>query len=304
MALSFQSLYTLYQQHTGDNSSSNTTIGKARINDAHRSLVALHDWYFAEKTQTFTTQANVYQYALPYDFSRMVHITIQNSSRWYSLQEVPSHDEWQRVQMFRTTYTSNIPQLYHITGDNIEIYPVPSANGDVPNNATYYYTQRVVDMQYDDYTTGTVTLTNASTDVPGSGTTFTAAMVGEWLQGPDKRWYKIGTFTSTTDIGLQKAFAGTTVSGAAYTIGELPLIPEDYHPLLWYEPVATYWMMKKEPQQAAYYQALYDKGKDEFFNAYSKRTRAQIMRDPHSNRFGVPYLASSSWPDPDWNGYY
>lgn len=217
------------------------------------------------------------------------------------MQEVASHDEWQKIQMFRTTYTSNIPQLYHITGDQIEIYPVPSADGDVANNATYYYTQRVVDMQYDDYAAGTVTLTNASIDVPGNTTVFTAAMAGRWIQGPDKRWYKIKAFVSTTDLTLQKAFQGTTGASLSYTIGELPIIPEDYHPLLWYQPVATYWMMKKEVQQAAYYQALYDKGKDEFFNAYSKRTRAQILRQPRMNEFGVPYLAASSWADPDFS---
>lgn len=299
MALSWTNLYTVYQQHTGDSSTANTTIGKSRINDTHKSLMAMHDWYFAEKTANFTTIANTYQYNLPYDYSRLVGVTIQNSSRFYSLQEVASHDEWQKVQMFRTTYTSDIPELYHITGDQMEIYPVTSSNG-TANNGTFYYTKRVVDMQYDDYITGTVTLTNASTVVTGSGTTFTASMVGEFIQGPDKQWYELATFTSTTVMGLKKAFQGTTGSSFAYTIGQLPLIPEDYHALLWYSPVATYWMMKKETAQAAYYQALYDKGRDEMFNSYSKRTRAQILRSPHSHRFGVPQLAASSWQDPDY----
>ncbi len=299
MALSWQSLYTIYQQQTGDSSTANTTIGKARINDTHKTLMAMHDWFFAEKTANFTTTANIYKYDLPYDYMRMNAVTVQISSRFYSLQEVASHDEWQKVQMFRSTYTNNIPELYHITGDQMEMYPIPSANGDA-NNGTYYYVNRVVDMQYDDYATATVTLTNGSTVVTGSGTTFTAAMVGEWIQGPDKRWYKLATFTSTTIMGLAKAFQGTTGSALSYTIAELPQIPEDYHSLLWYQPVAIYWMMKKETQQAAYYQALYDKGRDEMFNAYSKRTRAQILRQPHSHRFGVPQLAASAWQDDDY----
>src|SRR5258708_9278213 len=299
MALTFSSLKTIYQQHTGDSSTANTTIGANRINDTNKSLFAMHDWYFAEKIFNFQTKANVYQYDLPYDYSRMVGVTIQISGRWYSLQEVASHDEWQKVQMFRTTYTSNIPELYHITGDQMEIYPVPSADGDV-NNGTYYYTQRIVDMQYDDYVTGTVTLTNASTVVTGSGTTFDATMIGRFLQGPDKRWYKIATFTSTTVLGLQKAFQGTTGAGLSYTIGEISLIPEDHHNLLWRSPVASYWLLKKEPAQATYYQALYDEGKDDLFNAYSKRTRAQILRHPMTHRFGVPQLAASSWQDSDY----
>lgn len=299
MAITWQGLYTNYTDHTGDASAANLTIGKNRINDTNKSLLGMHDWYFAEKTANFTSTANIYQYNLPFDYSRMIGVTIQIGGRFYSLQEVPSHDEWQRVQMFRTTYTSNIPELYHITGDQMEIYPVPSSTGDA-NNGTYYYTKRVVDMQYDDYSAGTVTLTNNSTVVTGSGTTFTASMVGRFIEGPDKRWYELATFTSTTVMGLKKAFQGTTGSAFAYVIGEISLIPEDYHALLWYQPVATYWMLKKEVQQAGYYQALYDKGRDEMFNAYSKRTRAQIMRSPHSQRFGVPDLAAGTWADSDW----
>src|SRR6266576_2053302 len=198
MAISFSELYTIYAQHTGDSSTANTAIGKSRINDTHKELMAAHDWYFAEKTANFTTVANTYTYNLPYDYGRLVGVTIQISSIFYTLTEVASHDEWQKIQRYRSTYTSNIPELYHITGDAMEIYPVPSSNGDA-SNGTFYYVKRVADMQYDNYTTGTVTLTNASTVVTGSGTTFTAAMVGRFIKGNlDGRYYEIATFTSTT----------------------------------------------------------------------------------------------------------
>src|SRR6267142_395562 len=162
MAISFSELSTIYNQHTGDASTANTTIGKSRINDTHKSLLAAHDWYFAEKTQAFTTAINDYTYDLPYDYGRLVGVTIQISGVFYTLTEVSSHDEWQKIQRYRTTYTSNIPELYHITGDSMEIYPVPSSNGDA-DNGTFYYVKRVAEMQYDNYVTGTVTLTNAST---------------------------------------------------------------------------------------------------------------------------------------------
>ena len=81
-------------------------------------------------------------------------------------------------------------------------------------------------------------------------------------------------------MALKKSFQGTTASSLAYTIGEVPIIPEDYHNLLWYQPVATYWMMKKETDQASYYQSLFERGRKEFFNAYSKRSRIQILNPP------------------------
>ena len=115
----------------------------------------------------------------------------------------------------------------------MEIYPFPTAAG-TADYGTFYYVKRVVDMQYDDYTTGTVTLTNASAVVTGASTTFTAAMVGRYIKGNlDARWYELSTFTSTTVMGLKKTFQGTTASALAYTIGEMPLIPEEYHNLLY-----------------------------------------------------------------------
>lgn len=303
MALSFQSLYQKYQQDTADATAANTAAGKARINDTYKELMAAHDWYFAEKTFSFTTAANDYTYDLPFDFGRIVGVTILISGTTYTLTEVPSHDEWQKIQRYRTTYTSNIPELYHITGDQVEIYPVPSNNGDA-DCGTFYYIKRVVDMQYDDYTTSTITLTNASTVVTGSGTTFTAAMVGRFIKGNlDARYYELSTFTSTTVMGLKKSFQGTTAGSLAYTISELPLIPEDYHQLLWLQPVATYWQLKKEPALAAYYQALYDKNKASFIASYDKRSRIQLLKSPQGNRFGVPQTAVGTWADDDFIGY-
>lgn len=293
MAQSFQDVYTTYQEHTGDTTTGNLTIGKARINDTHKELLAMHDWYFAETTANFTTAANDYQYDLPYNFGRMVSVRIDISDVHYVLKEVSSHDEWQKLHIYRDTSTGDIPEYFHITGDSMEIYPVPTSAGS-SNNGTFHYIKRVVDMTAADYTTGTVTLTNASTTVTGSGTTFTAAMVGRSIKGTtDARWYELLTFTSTTVMVLKKAFQGTTGSGLSYTIGELPLIPEDYHQLLWMQPVSHYWAMKKEPDQAAYYQSLYEKGKREFFNAYDKRSRAQILR-PMSPRNAGGYLGTVS----------
>lgn len=299
MALTFNNLFVIYQDHTGDTSAANIAIGKARINDTHKELVALHDWYFAEKTASFTTGASDNTYDLPYDFGQMVAVDIKIGDVHYTLTEVSSNETWQKIHTYKETYTSDYPIYFHVTGDTVEIYPVPSSAG-ASNNGTYHYRKQVVDMQYDDYTAGTVTLTNASTTITGSSTTFTAAMVGRWLKGNlDSRWYELATFTSTTVMATKKAFQGTTTASLAYTIGEMPIIPEDYHQLLWMQPVALYWAMKKETDQAAYYQALYDKSKKEFFNAYSKRSRSQILKSPTAHTIPIPTAyGANRWSEP------
>jgi hypothetical protein len=310
MSQTFQDLYELYEDHTGDDSAANTTMGKGRINDTHKELLALHDWYFAETTEKFTTAASDYQYNLPYNYGRMVSVRIKIGDVDYVLTEVSNPDQWQSLHTYRETSTSDYPIYFHITGDSMEIFPIPTSAGDT-DNGTFHYVRRVVDMAADDYTTGTITtLANGGTAITGNGSTWTAAMVNRHFKiDADYQWYEISAFTSTTAITLKKAFQGTAISAgsASYTIGEMALIPEDYHQLLWQQPVALYWAMKKEPDQSAYYQALYEKGKKDFFNAYSKRTRSQIIQPIRRYRTPLPDAVGANrwseqtilWSDPN-----
>lgn len=305
MAQTFNDLYTNYTDNCGDTTAANLVIGKNRINDTNKELLAMHDYYFAETSSNFTTGASDYTYDLPYDFGRMIAITIRVGDETYSLEEVPSHDKWQQIHKFRSTETNDIPLAYHITGDRAEIYPIPTAAG-TASYGTFYYVKRVVDMQYADYTTGTASMTNGATALTGSGSTWTSAMAGRFFQiDTGARWYEISAFVSTTALTLKKTYQELTATAAAYTIGEISLIPEEYHNLLWYQPVAQYWMLKKETDQAAYYQALYDKGKKEFFNTYANRTRSQILsgRQRSSNRSITAY-GSPRWDEPSyrWGG--
>lgn len=69
------------------------------------------------------------------------------------------------------------------------------------------------------YTTGTVTVTEGSRTVTGSGTTFTSAMVGRYFKlNNQEETYKIISYTSGTSITIDVPFVETTTSGASYTI--------------------------------------------------------------------------------------
>lgn len=78
------------------------------------------------------------------------------------------------------------------------------------------------------YGTGTVTVTLGSRTVTGSGTTWTAAMVGRKFLGPDSAYYKIIGFISTTSITLSEPYQSATASGGVYQIwkDEYVLYPE------------------------------------------------------------------------------
>lgn len=72
------------------------------------------------------------------------------------------------------------------------------------------------------YRTGTVSVTNNSTTVTGTGTDFSAnSRVGDAFQGPDGRWYEVTNIASTTVISILPAYQGTTASGGVYGLAPM-----------------------------------------------------------------------------------
>ncbi len=69
------------------------------------------------------------------------------------------------------------------------------------------------------YRTGTVSVTNGSTSVSGSGTAWIANVApGEALAAPDGRYYEIGAVTADGALALARPYLGATASGQTYEI--------------------------------------------------------------------------------------
>lgn len=71
------------------------------------------------------------------------------------------------------------------------------------------------------YSTGTISVTNDTDEVTGSGTswaTTTNAEVGEYIQLPDGKWYRITVVNSDTSITVEGVYSGSTLAGQAYVI--------------------------------------------------------------------------------------
>lgn len=71
------------------------------------------------------------------------------------------------------------------------------------------------------YTTGTITATNGSATVAGASTvwnTSTNAAVGEYIQLPDTKWYKITAIASDTSLTIERTYQGATLAGQTYKI--------------------------------------------------------------------------------------
>lgn len=83
------------------------------------------------------------------------------------------------------------------------------------------YIQKYGGSTNSNYTTGTISVTNGSPTVTGSGTswsTTTNAEAGEYIKLPDSKWYKILSIGSDTSITIEISYQGSTLAGQSYTI--------------------------------------------------------------------------------------
>lgn len=76
--------------------------------------------------------------------------------------------------------------------------------------------------------TGTADWTNASQTITGHSTTWTTAMKGYKIKGPDNAWYKIASVVSATSLVITQPFQGTTTTlyGNSIWKDEYKLFPE------------------------------------------------------------------------------
>lgn len=56
----------------------------------------------------------------------------------------------------------------------------------------------------------------------------------------DNNWYQIKSIESDTSLTLMTPYQGETASGANYVIGQMPLLLEDFHDIIVYKPLITY----------------------------------------------------------------
>lgn len=69
------------------------------------------------------------------------------------------------------------------------------------------------------YKTGTVSVTQNSNAVIGTGTAFIAnSRVGDGFRGPDGRWYEVTNIASNTALSISPNYEGPTATGGFYAI--------------------------------------------------------------------------------------
>jgi hypothetical protein len=92
---------------------------------------------------------------------------------------------------------------------------------------------------YTNLTNPTIGTTNITMQIVGS-----AIPLNLWLKitapSGDNQWYQISSIESATSLTLVNTYQGGSTSGASYTIGQMPLLLEDFHDILVFDALVTY----------------------------------------------------------------
>lgn len=140
---------------------------------------------------------------------------------------------------------------------------------------------------------GTVSVTSGSTAVTGASTLFTTTvnqqLEGRWIkfsqpQG-DGLWYQIASVNSTTGITLYQPYQGTTISNTSgFTIGQMPLIAEDFHDMLQWKVLSDYFTTIQDEANKANNADKKYKEKQLLLTEYSGTNTINVNLSPKSVR--------------------
>lgn len=294
--LTFTQSYTEVADNCGfsaTTSSQSLTNAKRHINLANRNFMNGSRRYWTNKRVTTNLVQGQTAYTFPEDMVRITTVKIQNGALTLPITLVDSEELWNRITII-PAMTVGYPTQGFIRGRNqLELYPVPSVN--VTNGLIVSYESRMRDMTLDDTTNVVVTVTNNSNVLLATTGSFTAQMVGMWVNitdnAGDGNWYQIVGYTDATHITLENYYQGPTVTGASCIIAFVSPLPEDFHQAPIDYASYRYFLKRGDKETAADYKSLYTEAMQNYIARYASKTTGVVQRpldDIQYNLFNLP----------------
>lgn len=265
--------------------SDNMIWGLEELNQSLRYLTT--KFYFNERSYTTTTTTNQF-YNLPPQVKKLINVTVLIGSTLWQPKECPSREYWDYLNTI--TFNQDYPSFFFVFNGQVGLWPVPSSAG---NTITMNYKIRLADLSMQDVTSTTasttVSITTNTTTITAAGAAFKNWMIGQWIRVPhsstnsangDNQWYQIDSVTSSTVLVLKNKYTGATVTGANFTIGEVPLLPEDYQDLPLFRMAYIYYTTRFfDEEKSAKYEKLYNDGYDDLNDEFGSKTTNIILLD-------------------------
>lgn len=228
-------------------------------------MLAKFNTYKTVKPYSFSTANNVASYPFPPGLVTIEGGYITVGSVNFPLKPIQSRYNDLVLRAIQIQ-ASALPQFYFVEQDSFKIWPTPQQayTGEI------FYHFRDRNLSVEDFTGGTISLSNGSEIVTNDTGIFTPAMVGRWFTVTDPTvagqgyWYRITGYTDNkhltlgTSSGVATPWAYSTASTSSYIIGESPELPEEAHMTLVDGVTAGFYAhMRKDPDNAARYDNLF-----------------------------------------------
>lgn len=294
MAISFTQMKTKFQRLARTANADVLTQGVEDMNTGYHLFNAKLARYFTRKQQFADLVANQQIYQVPVDCVRVMGMTVLVSSTYQPpVKEIRSEYEWRQITSY--VMASNWPVYYFMIGsDEMALWPVPSQS--LTGGLRFYYQPQDHDLSVDDITStstgSTVTVSNGSATVTATGTPFTAQMVGLYFQGTgitDLTWYEITGTTSNT-LTLKSAYVGLSASGAAWKIGQLSIIPQEYSDAPIHYALSNFFSAQGNENRALEHLNLFKQAMDDCKSEYSSSNTSSIITE--DDMFLNPWLVA------------
>ncbi len=215
-------------------------------------------------------------YQLPEDAQKLKELTVSTGSYRPPMEQIADEFQWNMLNMLSIT---GMPSHYWIRGNNeFGLYPTPANN--VSGGIQMVFSPKHVEMTQNDFTTGTITITQGSTTLTHSATGFTAKLVGQWFQntdGTDENWYQVASLTSSSVLVLGNDYQGLSAAGSSFRIGQVMELPEECLEAPVDYAMYRFYLLRGSSQKAAEFKSLYQDALDMAKNTYAITTESQVI---------------------------
>lgn len=286
--LTYQDQYTLATEISGLSDTLNLIKFKRDINIGGAKFLAGLGREWNRHSRFADVIAGQQYYQSPEDMQKVKEIVVSNGSYNPPMEQIPDEWAWRNMNMLSV---SGMPSHYWVKGSNeFGLYPIPAAT--VTKGIELVFSPKHTQLTAADYTTGTVTVVNGNINVQGSGTTFTSAMVGQWLQttdGTDENFYKISNYNSATSIDLENFYQGTSGGAKAYRIGQVMDLPDEFLEGPVDYAMYRHYLRRGNAGFASDFKALFQDALDSARDTYGNTTESQVVQAEPNFRSYNPF---------------
>ena len=280
-----------YGQLTNDTTSGNLTNGDTHINASISHIIGQRPWPFLYREGTAATVASQQHVVVPRNYAKLTSVKVTQGTTVWTPREAPNREFWDRLNsQTASSNTSDIPEWYYFFNGRCYFSPTPATTG---NTVTFFGKIGFRGLSIADYTTGSVgTATNLGTAIGGVSTVWTQSMVGRYIKitesntdnKGDGEWYEVSGFTSTTSISIAKPYLGIAITAgtAAYTIGQISPIPEEYGEAPIVRAASIYYGSKTTPgsgTKAKEYMGMYEQMMTQMQSDYGAGTDNVLIEE-------------------------